>query len=368
MSLLTWMAGMLLAYANGANDNFKGVATLFGSGTTSYRGALLWATLSTAMGSLLALYLASELLSAFTGRGLVPDEVASSPMFAMAVAFAAGSTVLAATRFGLPISTTHALIGALIGTGIARSPAGIDPSGLSSGFIIPLLTSPFIAIALALLLYPVVRQLRRLFGISRQTCVCVGKEVIARLPGHVALAEALAAVAPTISVADTAVCRVRYQGQMIGVSASTLADATHYLSAGAVSFARGVNDTPKIAALLLAGGYFSPTLAITLVAVAIAVGGLLSARRVAETMSNRITELTPGQGLTANLITASLVIGASHLGLPVSTTHVSCGSLFGIGATTGQARWKTIAQIAAAWLITLPLAAALGVLFSFALP
>jgi PiT family inorganic phosphate transporter len=67
-----------------------------------------------------------------------------------------------------------------------------------------------------------------------------------------------------------------------------------------------------------------------------------------------------GQGFTANLMTSLIVVGASRFGMPVSTTHVSCGALFGIGAVTGQARWATIGKILAAWVTTLPLGAALG--------
>ncbi len=137
-------------------------------------------------------------------------------------------------------------------------------------------------------------------------------------------------------------------------------DTLHFLSAGAVSFARGVNDTPKIAALLLVGEMIAPDAALVGVGVVMAAGGLISARRVAETMSQRVTEMNPGQGLAANFVTAGLVIGASGLGLPVSTTHVSCGSLFGIGAVTRQAHWKTIGAILLAWVTTLPVAAALG--------
>ena len=69
-------------------------------------------------------------------------------------------------------------------------------------------------------------------------------------------------------------------------------------------------------------------------AVAIAAGGVLAARRVAETMSKRITKMNPGQGATSNFVTAAIVLGASRLGLPVSTTHVSCGTIIGIGAVT----------------------------------
>ena len=369
MALATLLIGILLAYANGANDNFKGVATLFGSGTTNYRGALLWATLATGLGSLTALFLAQELLSAFTGRGLVPDEVVTDPGFPLAVAFGAGSTVMIATRLGFPISTTHALIGALVGVGIAKSPDGVNIQALGNGFLLPLVTSPFIAIGLAAIVYPPLRWLRGKLGIVKETCVCVGREVLAVVAGHVNRTQALElASLPSVTVADELSCNVRYQGSMVGISVSKLLDGAHFLSAGAVSFARGVNDTPKIAALLLAGELFPPMFAISLVAIAIASGGLLSARRVAETMAHRITEMSPGQGLTANVITAGLVIGASSFGMPVSTTHVSCGALFGIGATTQQAHWNTIVRIALAWLVTLPLAAGLGILFASASP
>ncbi len=92
------------------------------------------------------------------------------------------------------------------------------------------------------------------------------------------------------------------------------------------------------------------------VGVAMILGGLWNSRRVAETMSLRITNLTPGQGLSANLVTALLVLFASSIGLPVSTTHVSCGSIFGIGMANQTCRWKTVAEISAAWVTTLPMA------------
>ena len=88
-----------------------------------------------------------------------------------------------------------------------------------------------------------------------------------------------------------------------------------------------------------------------------AVGGLLGARKVAHTMSKRISPLNHGQGFTANLVTAFLVIVASRFGMPVSTTHVSCGSLFGIGLSTGEGNKGVMAQILLSWILTLPCAA-----------
>jgi len=86
-------------------------------------------------------------------------------------------------------------------------------------------------------------------------------------------------------------------------------------------------------------------------------GGVFNARRVAETMSHKIVAITPVQGLSANLTTALLVIFASEFGMPVSTTHVSVGALFGIGLTGGKANAEVIASIALSWLLTLPCAA-----------
>src|SRR5581483_10692196 len=99
---------LFLAYSNGANDNFKGVATLFGSGTCTYRTALVWATLTTLTGSLVALLLAQGLVGTFKGKGLVPDAVTTQTAFVLAVALGAALTVLLATLTGLPVSTTHA--------------------------------------------------------------------------------------------------------------------------------------------------------------------------------------------------------------------------------------------------------------------
>ena len=79
------LAVLLLAYSNGANDNFKGVATLYGSGTVNYRWALTWATITTLAGSLFALVLAKGLTATFSGKDLVPESLTIDPNFLFAV-------------------------------------------------------------------------------------------------------------------------------------------------------------------------------------------------------------------------------------------------------------------------------------------
>jgi PiT family inorganic phosphate transporter len=139
-----------------------------------------------------------------------------------------------------------------------------------------------------------------------------------------------------------------------------MVNSLHYLSAGIVSFARGLNDTPKIVALLLAVQALNLEFGMLAVATAMAAGGLLNARKVAITMSKRISRMNEGQALAANAVTGLLVILASRFGLPVSTTHVSVGAISGIGLVNGSARKRVIGGILAAWLLTLPVAALAG--------
>lgn len=356
------VAVAVLAFANGANDNFKGVATIYGSGTASYRTSVAWATITTLAGSMLTPVLAAGLIQTFRAKGLVPDEIATTPQFLAAAALAAAITVLAATRFGFPVSTTHALTGGLIGAGVIAAGDRIDLSVLQRGFLAPLLVSPVLALAVVVVVYPLARAARRALRIEPTSCVCVGTEWVATTRLVASGAQLLEGQKRLVlATGERTSCQARYGGTVLGIDAQRVVDAAHFVSAGAVCFARGLNDTPKILAILIAveiGG--GSTLTLAGVASAIAVGGILGARRVAETVSKKITPLEPGQGLIANASTAVLVIAASLWKLPVSTTHVSTGCIFGIGLMRKTARWRVLAGILVAWVTTLPIAAILG--------
>ena len=221
----------------------------------------------------------------------------------------------------------------------------------------PLLLSPILAVAITSVFYPIARSVRARLGITRESCVCIEREYV---PLRIATTGGPAVAAKVQLALTTGTSCERYSGVVVGISAQRVLDALHFVSAGAVCFARGLNDTPKIVALLIAAKALSPGIGLPLIGLAMAVGGLIGARRVAETMARKITPLNAGQGLIASLTTAALVIAASRFGLPVSTTHVATGGIFGIGAVTRQARPKTVVTILAAWVTTLPLGAALG--------
>lgn len=365
MTIALIIAVIWLAYANGANDNFKGVATLYGCGASSFERARLWATVATLAGSMVAVALAASLAMRFSGYGLVPPDHAGSSFLPVSVGAAAAATILIATVLGMPTSTTHALTGALLGVSFLINGGTVPPGQLWGGFLLPLLLSPVLAVVLAAGGYLLLRRTRIALGVTRETCVCLGATPATRPLALTVNESSVTMTGPSpsapvsVSVGESDDCVERYAGRVVGIDAQSAVNTLHRVSAGAVCFARAVNDTPKIAALLLIGGSIAHW-NLVLVAVAMAVGGLIQSRKVAETMSRRITPLNSGQGLTGNLVTSFLVIGASKLGLPVSTTHISVGAILGIGVVGGRPQWRTIAQIGASWMMTLPIAGVLG--------
>jgi inorganic phosphate transporter, PiT family len=325
----------------------------------------VWATATTFAGSIASIFFAQALLARFSGKGLVPDHIVRSEHFLLAVALAAGITVIIATLSGFPVSTTHALTGAIMGSGLIAAGAEVKFHSLGNGFLLPLLLSPMLAVVLAGPLYLLLRFLRLQFGISKEWCICAGKTqqfVPIPQPASVMTLETAAPTAFDLSIGEQAECAERYAGKFLGVGSQKLMDGAHFLSAGVVSFARGLNDTPKIAAMLLVIEALNIRWGLVAVAVMIAVGGLLNAKRVAETLSFKITSINHGQGFAANVTTGVLVILASKYSLPVSTTHVSVGSLFGIGFTTRTSNAQVILGIVLSWVLTLPCAALLAAL------
>jgi PiT family inorganic phosphate transporter len=358
LTCILFISVSFLAYANGANDNFKGVASLFGSGTANFRQALSWATLATFAGSITALFLAQTLLVKFSGKGLAPDELIHTLPFMIAVAGGAGITVILATRYGFPISTTHALLGAMAGSTWLATSGNISLAFLLNNFVLPLLLSPFVALLSAGLLYWAMNLWFSRRRIENDLCLCVENPKSLALAADANTSMAIeSATLPSLSLDRQEACAERQASLVLGFNLERLRDGLHFCSAGAVCFARGLNDTPKIAALLLLAPGFDLQWIIITIALAMLLGGIFNARRVAETMSHKITSITHEQGLSANLVTALLVIFASKLGMPVSTTHVSVGSLFGIGLVGGKANSGVIASIALSWLLTLPCAA-----------
>ncbi|MBI3296643.1 MAG: inorganic phosphate transporter [Elusimicrobia bacterium] len=308
-------AAAALAFANGANDISKSIATLVGSGESDYRKAVLVTSLAVAAGGVLASAWAVKMILLFT-KGMLSPQVQLNQAFALAILGGAVGWVLLAARFGMPVSTTHAIVGATVLTGVYAF--GFDQvlwSSVGRKVALPLLLSPFVAFGGAWLSFRFLHWLCR-----EQYC----------LNCHWA----------------------------------------HWASALASGFARGLNDTPKIAGL----GFFfyavldpsvtvAPRWFFLVLAAANAVGGIVMGLKVTETLAHKVTKMDHLEGFAANLATTALVVGTALQGFPVSTTHVSSSAIIGIGLRGGKGglNLATVGQIALAWLVTIPTAGALGV-------
>ncbi|MGH9582456.1 MAG: inorganic phosphate transporter, partial [Bryobacteraceae bacterium] len=243
-----------------------------------------------------------------------------------------------------------------IGTGlVAVGFSHLRFASLGSGIMLPLLLSPVAALLLTVGIRLLATRLRSKHEIPN--CLCADAPKIPAIAGNSQMSTMVAAV-PSLRWASVEECQTGQE-----VMRFKVIDGAHWFSAAAISFARGLNDTPKIVAVLLIAPGAFVGLNYFVVALAIAVGGLLAATRVAQTMSQKITPMPAQEGVTANLVSAALVALASPLGLPVSTTHVTNGGIFGISLLRRHdADRSKVRDICLSWVLTLPLGAVLAVL------
>ncbi|MBI2388568.1 MAG: inorganic phosphate transporter [Deltaproteobacteria bacterium] len=345
---ITVSVALLVAYANGANDVSKGVATLVGSGVTEARRAIGWGTAWTAAGALAGAFAATALARTF-GAGLLTPGTTPTLVAALATIVAAATWVILATFTGLPVSTTHALIGAL--SGVAAFAYGIDHvrwSAVLGNIAVPLVASPVVAIAATTLILRL-----RPAAAPVSDCVCV--------------ATTAAAPAGAVGAAVVVACeRACNDASLEGIITVT---RLHWLTSGATSFARGMNDAPKIAAIVLGaslvdGRALSSLGVFALVATGMVAGSLLSGLRVTRVLAEDVTRMDHHEGFVANLVTSLLVGSGAVLGMPMSTTHVSTAAIAGAGLARPQpsVTTKTLRDLALAWIVTLPASALIGVL------
>ena len=348
------LLALFLAFANGSNDISKGIATLVGSGVSNFRAAVLWGTLWTVAGGLVAAFASQGLVATFSGQGFL-DHPVEGPAFLAAVAAGAALWVLLASRTGLPVSTTHAIVGALAGAGIVEEGVALlHWSTFGRRVAVPLALSPALSIALIYAVFPL---LRRAVSRLETYCLCIERNAVILEGG--ALAMSSVAAMPVVGRND--VCA----GSPAVAARISVVDGMHWASAALTSFARGLNDTPKIVALAVVA---AATLGLTgagfyaAVALGMGAGSLIAGFRVTQTLATKVSAMSPVEGFAANAVTTVLVGLASWAALPVSTTHVSSGAIIGIGLhrEAKSVEWGTVRAMIFAWLVTLPVAALAG--------
>jgi inorganic phosphate transporter, PiT family len=360
---------IMLSFANGANDVSKGIATLVGSGITNYKKAIIWGTIWTIAGATIAAFFALEMVKTFSAGGVVKSTANLNQMFPVAVTIGAFIWVIFASKTGLPVSTTHAITGALCGAGIiAVGFSGITWSVLDKKIFLPLAFSPIVALGISWLFFPIIRTAS---SRAERYCVCLEvKEGVSYKP-ILDKSGAIAAVAQINPFPKSTLMAAKKNACSESLSSPIrleVLDLFHWLSSGMTSFARGLNDAPKIAALAFGIGSFGTHLHSMLyfvgIALAMGVGSIVSGLKVTETLAEKVTPMNHQEGFAANLTTSILVTAAARFGLPVSTTHVSSGAIIGIGLKRGKetVRWKVVLEMVLAWIVTLPVSALIALL------
>ncbi len=355
-----------LAFANGTNDVSKAIATLVGSGVTNYRTAILWGSVWTVIGAAVSAFVATAMVKTFSS-GLILTGMAIPPVLALAVLSGATAWVFIASRTGLPVSTTHALTGAIVGAGLVTFGGhGLVWPAILNKIALPLLLSPVLALTVSVLIHPVIHGMA---GRWEGACLCLA-------PTYRALVTIDARGATRTLFQATGfgkpVAAVPAQCAQAGLRGLTIGlDSVHWISSGLASLARGTNDAPKIVAMLLLGGTVATwpsvhlqVFAFASVALAMGLGSYLGGLRVTEVLAEKVTRMDHVEGLSANLTTSSLVLISATMGLPVSTTHVSSSAIIGIGLLKGlrAVRWATVRDMVLAWIVTLPAAGILACL------
>jgi len=309
-----------LAFGNGANDVGKSVVSLMIDPETaefrqSYK-ALMWGGIFSGIGSIAAILIAGRLFSIFTPQSLLLTVPGS--LFVLNVLIGAAAWVLIGTLLRVPVSTTHAIIGSIIiQAAYLFGAASLEWNFLIWRILLPLAAGPLAAVFGAYLLSRLSRR---------------GPE--------------------------------QAQGPEIDHS-KLRASAAEWGSAAAVSFGRGINDAPKMAALgaffLLGSAMGSSLLPYLIVSLAFVAGSLVWGDRVARGLIGHTRHLHPGQRIKAHIATAALVSAGAYFGAPCSTTQVAAGANAGAGKKKRHMLRSSLHGMALAWLVTLPAAGLLAV-------
>ena len=317
--ILVIVVGTALAFdfTNGFHDTANVVATSISTRAMSPRVAVTYAAILNFAGAFISL----EVAATVAKDVVVGDVITPTIVFAGLIGAIAWN--LATWFFGLPSSSSHALIGGVVGSALAAvGTEAVLSDGILGKVLVPALIAPVVAFAVGAIAIVVCYRI-----VGRQR------------PGPVTRGFRL--------------------GQVV--------------SGGMLALAHGTNDAQKtmgiIALALIANGSLDsgsdpPTWVIVSAATAIALGTYMGGWRIIRTMGTRIIKMDAAQGFSAQGAGSAVILASSHFGYPLSTTHVISGAVMGAGAgkRVSAVRWGVAGNMLAAWLLTLPMAAAIGAL------
>ena len=311
--LAVLVLAVLFDYINGFHDTANSIATSVSTRALRPEQAILMSATANFVGALTGTAVAKTIAS---GIAVTPDGDAGQIVVAAALVGAITWNLIT-WRLGIPSSSSHALIGGLIGAVIAAvGPAALLPKGIFERVLIPLVLSPLLGVVIGFTFMVV------LFNVFRHARPRKLNERFRRL---------------------------------------------QVVSAAFMAFSHGSNDAQKtmgiITLALVAGGIIpDPTVplpVIILAATAISLGTAAGGWRIIRTMGQRVVKLDPVHGFAAETTAATIILGASSIGVPVSTTHVISSAIMGVGASDrfSAVRWGVAGNIITAWILTIPASA-----------
>lgn len=320
LPLLVGLVVLALAFdfLNGLHDAANAIATVVATRLLSPVMAVLFA----AAGNFAAYWFVGLHVAETVGKGII-DKDAVTPAVVFGALVGAMFWNVVTWIKGIPSSSSHALIGGLLGAGIAHGGLGVVESTGTSKTVIAIVASPVIGFGIAMLMMLITSWVFR--GVSPRT------------------------------------------------SNSTF-KGLHLISSAAYSISHGGNDAQKtmgvIAVLLystghLTGEFHVPEWVVISCYTAIALGTLSGGWKIIKTMGSKLTKLNHHSGFCASTAGSIVVFGASAMGIPVSTTHAITGAVVGTGASrrASAVRWSVASRVIVAWFVTIPASAAVGALF-----
>ena len=407
MTLLIMAAafGFFMAWGVGANDVANAMGTSVGSRAITIKQAIIIAVIFEFSGAFLA---GGEVTSTIRKGIIDPEILSASPellVYGMiASLLAAGLWLLVATSFGWPVSTTHSIVGAIVGfAAIGISVDSVNWSKVSS-IVASWVVSPLMAGVIAFVVYQSVRR----FILNAAEPLAAARRgvpiyifMVAFIISMVSLVKGLKHVGLDLSFEQSLMYAALIASGITVVGAILIsrlkvnAETSHeeilsvervfgvlmIFTACSMAFAHGSNDVANavgplaaVNAVIESGGVVAqkavmPTWLLFLGALGIVIGLVTYGHRVIRTVGSTITELTPSSGFAAELAAAITVVVASGASLPVSTTHTLVGGVIGVGLAHGVTALniRVVGTIFTSWIVTLPAGAILSIIFFYVL-
>lgn len=377
MEIFVIIAGIVLAllfnFVNGLNDAANSIATIIATKALSPLKAVILASFFNLVGPLVF----TTAIAKTIGKGIV-DPFFLTPHVLLAAMFGAVLWVFLSSYFGIPVSSSHALIGGLLGAGIAVGGFGavLWPAAelVRQVIVYGIVGGILFAIVYSALRYWKDGEWKNTAGISFIAGISLTIPIliitgVAEIKGILAVVIFIL-VSPMLGFLSAFVFGLLIMRVFSASNPTRLNRAFKPLQIVAGSFqaiGHGSNDAQNamgvITAILVSAGLLSdftvPVWVILVSCGAIALGTMLGGWRVVDKMANKITKIRPYQGFSASAAGGGVLSLMTAFGVPVSTTHAMTGSIMGVGSTRGYSavKWGIVREIVAAWILTIPASA-----------